>query len=89
MYNTENYTQYLIIVYNGKEYEYEQTDLYLSHFAVLWNEHSICESTMKVKVKSTILQLKKLCLACGCHFESKKIRILHPNLDLKTYTRSL
>ena len=31
MYSTGNYTQYLIITYNGREYE---KDVYLNHFAV-------------------------------------------------------
>ena len=35
LYNTENYTQYFIMTYKGKESEKEYIYVYLNHFAVL------------------------------------------------------
>ena len=95
LYSTENSIQYLKITYNGKEflkriYIHIHIHIYIYMYIKKPN-HFVVHLKLTQYCKSTILQLKKknVYLACGCLFESRKVRIFHPALDLKTYTHSL
>ena len=73
LYSTGDYIQYLLINYNGKEYEQEHIciQMKLSHFAVYQKLTQYC--------KSTILQLKK----------KKKPKFTADKLILASYHSSL
>ena len=51
LYNTENYTQYFVLTYKGKEFEKDQIHVHvqLNHFAIHLKLTQHCKSTMLQK----------------------------------------